>query len=510
MATIAPKATDRLQLWFDHGLGDCVHFAHVLQLYKRRGYEVCVHYEGNKKLVWKAAGIPYVQLEGSARHRWSYAADFNRPQPDCDWSGSKTASNINQHPLPYIGEVDALWEELCSVSLEESCLLHLKPADVYEAGKFLRNLPRPIILLHTSGTNFAPSKNIPHDVVADLYRILLDRSDGSLVVLDWDFRVPTLAHGRFRHIKRDWGHLSLNQLAALMLQSSLLIGVDSGPYHFASLTNLPALGVFHKHYPSCVTLPRARNVNMVRRDGCKDVNIARRARWNVVEYAGNLPAAEEIARHALRMIAGPRYGLQLGRDIMLQQWVRDWALGSTSTSPLADRNHTLDFLLRETRRRFAEPRIVETGCIRSLEDWSGAGCSTYLFAAFINGLGRGKLISVDNSDRHSQFATEATRAWAPGVVVQVADSVDWLRGTDERIDVLYLDSMDIEDPAHADHGLAEIQAAEPKLSWNAIVVYDDSPWEGKWMGKGAKGIPYLLDRGWNILACGYQVLLSRA
>ena len=76
--------------------------------------------------------------------------------------------------------------------------------------------------------------------------------------------------------------------------------------------------------------------------------------------------------------------------------------------------------------------------------------------------------------------------------------------------MLYLDSMDVESPGHAEHGLAEIQAAEPKLAWNAIVVYDDSPWDGKWLGKGASGIPYLLDRGWNILACGYQVLLSRA
>ena len=228
-----------------------------------------------------------------------------------------------------------------------------------------------------------------------------------------------------------------------------------------------------------------------------------------MEYRRELPAAEEIALHALRMIRGPRYGLSLGRDIMLQQWVRDWSRGSTSTSDVADRNQTMDHLLRETNRRFAAPSIVETGCIRSPEDWSGTGYSTYLFAAFITGLGRGKLFSIDRDDRNSQFARAATRAWGPGTVFEVANSVDWLRQTDDRIDVLYLNCMDIEEPAHAQHGLAEIHAAEAKLSEDAIVVYDNSPWDGKWIGKGALGIPYLLNKGWKVLTSGYQVLLSR-
>ena len=39
-----------MQIWFDHGLGDCVHFAHLLQLYRHRGCDIRVHFEENKKV----------------------------------------------------------------------------------------------------------------------------------------------------------------------------------------------------------------------------------------------------------------------------------------------------------------------------------------------------------------------------------------------------------------------------------------------------------------------------
>jgi hypothetical protein len=157
----------RLRIRFDHGLGDCVHFAHLLQLYKRRHYEVFVHFEDNKDIVWKAAGIPWGELDGSDYHPWAYSAEFNRPEPDIDSSGSKTASNLNQAPLPNIGDVNSLWEELCSVNLEGSIDRYITDANIEEVATFLQHLPRPIILLHTSGTNMPGSKNLPHDVVTN-------------------------------------------------------------------------------------------------------------------------------------------------------------------------------------------------------------------------------------------------------------------------------------------------------------------------------------------------------
>ena len=383
----------------------------------------------------------------------------------------------------------------------------LAPEDHRKASVFLANLPRPIILLHTAGNTSPEVKSLPDELVSDLYAELLSSFPGSIVLLDWDGRVPRLPHARVRHIATDWGNTTLSQLAALMQEAALVIGIDSGPYYFASLTKTPALGVFHHHHPSCVALPRPSNVNMARK-AWGPVNAARRSKWNIVEYENDLPTAREIALHACRMLAGARYGLTLGRDVMLQQWVRDWCRASLPAFPIMDRNVTFDFLLREMTQRYSAPRIVETGSIRSEEDWK-AGYSSYLFGAYLDGRHAGSLTSLDVDPAHSAFAEVATAPWRERTKIICTDSVSWLRSQNQGIDVLYLDSLDTESPEHADHALREVQAAEDSLSANAIVAIDDSPWQSGWIGKGAKAVPYLLERGWGIVASGYQALLSK-
>ena len=58
------------QLWFDHGLGDCVQMAHVLDLYRRRGYDIQVHYEPNKQAVFETAGFPGCVRPAADRYRY--------------------------------------------------------------------------------------------------------------------------------------------------------------------------------------------------------------------------------------------------------------------------------------------------------------------------------------------------------------------------------------------------------------------------------------------------------
>jgi hypothetical protein len=498
--------------WFDHGLGDCVQFATVLQLYRRRGHTVNVHCEHNKLDVFRAAGCDNLQ-QPKNYHHWRYSRGFNEPRADVDGSGNKTFNNLGREQLTLTGSQAEMWEEICQVNLEDSFDPLLTDAVRAEARRFVADLPRPIVLLHTRGTNFANDKSLPDDDTTKLYRLLLDGMGGSLVLLDWDNRVPRPAHGRIRHTKRDWGHLTVLQLVALMGEADLLIGIDSGPYHLAAMTRLPALGVFHHFYPSCVTLPRPtlKNAVMTRNaDTYRPVNQARRRRWSVLEYGGHMPPPADVARHALRMLAGPRYGLPVGRDVMLQQFVRDWLRASTSTSEIADRNTTMDWLFREIDRRFPAPEIVETGCVRSREDWS-AGYSSYLFAMYLDGKGAGKLTSVDLSGGYCRIARDLLREFGAVAEVVESDSVVYLRGRERPIDVLYLDSLDCEDPRHAAHGLAEAQAAERLLGETSIVVFDDSPRRGNgWAGKGAEAIPYLVGRGWRVHpTSGYQAVLVR-
>lgn len=498
--------------WFDHGAGDCCHWVHLLQLYKKRGYEVACHHHENKKAIFAAAGIPYFGVtgdpQGGAYHSWKYSADFNHPKADCDWSGNKIALNLNKECLPAIGQVDELWDELCEVDMP-GAMESVLPEEVKKQGEaWLADLPRPIVMVHSHGTNMPSSKNLSHEVCEQLYARLLD-GGCSIVLADWDYRVPSLAHARVRHVKKDYGHIDLMQFYSLLRLSSLLIGVDSGPYHFAKMTNVPVLGVFHHHYPSCVTLPNPRAANMTRNaPSYRQVNFCRRPRWNIIEYNGQQPGAEDIATHALRMVQGSRYGLPIGRDVMFQQWVRDWCLSSTSTSKYADRNRTWDVLFRQIARRYEKPNIVETGCIRSREDWS-AGNSTYLFGCYLDAKG-GSLTSIDNDAGHLHFAGKELEQWANAdAKFVVSDSVEALKNYPDAINVLYLDSMDCEHPEHAEHGLKEIEAAFPRLRDDSIVVYDDTSWDGGLTGKGRLGVPWLLNHGWRIIDSGYQVILGK-
>ncbi|OWK37881.1 hypothetical protein FRUB_07001 [Fimbriiglobus ruber] len=392
--------------------------------------------------------------------------------------------------------------------MESSFDSMITPAMRQKVDGWLADLPGPILLLHPRGVNFWQQKSIPEDVQKQLIKLLLDQSDCSIVVLNWDCPTVKYESGRVRYLKPDFGHLDILELAALYERASLLCGIDSGPYHLASMTRLPALGVFHQFYPSCVSLPRASRKNAVmvpKRYG--GVNVWRRKRWGTIEYAADMPTAEDIARHALRMLAGPRYGLPAGRDALLQHLVRDRARATPPGHPTADRDKTFDVLFREMKK-FKNPQVAETGCVRSAEDWS-AGYSSYLFGCYLEGRGAGCLTSVDLDRANCETARFHCKDWSDHLNLVGADSVAYLSGRAEPIDVLYLDSLDADQPGHQEHCLAEIQAAYRLLGPDSLVLIDDTTWAGGWRGKGAKAVPWLICQGWRIMTSGYQVLLSR-
>jgi hypothetical protein len=74
---------------------------------------------------------------------------------------------------------------------------------------------------------------------------------------------------------------------------------------------------------------------------------------------------------------------------------------------------------------------------------------------------------------------------------------------------LHLDSMDVHEAGAAEHNLEEVKAAEKRLGEDSLVAIDDTSWKGKWVGLGAASVPYLLEKGWRMVASGYQCVLSR-
>lgn len=503
------EPSGKISVSFFHGLGDSAHFAHLIPLYTKRGYEVEVQCTPDKRLLFEAAGATTVEHAAKNSHPWAYPSQETHVGHGYSWQGSKLGHNISEAPLPNIGSKAELWEEYCESRIDIE--RYLPPQALHTAEKWLNRLPRPVVLLHTKGNCGQQRKSLPDPIVLPFYKALLDRFEGSILLLDWDQRVPRLASYRVRHLD-DLGACSTEILLALMLQSDLMVGVDSGPLHTARFTGIPTVGLWMPgHYPTTYTVPRQQQLNVVVGDEARKWNRYKRIPWNIVEHPGSAFDPDVLAELCGRMLDAPRYltSDQRAADVQLQQFVREWCRGHTlnTLSHYADRNHSFDVLLKEMSSRFESPTVVETGTIRSEEDWGGAGFFTYLMGAYLFRHG-GQLHSADITPAYCEFAREWTRVFGETVTVQQQDSIDFLRSFPEPIDVLYLDSMDTTEPGHADHALREIRAALPKLHEQSIVIFDDTPWHGgAWVGKGARAVPWLIEQGWKIGYASYQVVL---
>lgn len=496
---------------FFHGLGDAANFARLIPLYVRRGHRIGVHCTPDKEILFRAAGATIVD-SAEYEHPWGYPPVDVSTAHDAEHEGHKAAWNISQHPLPNIGEKEQLWPEYCASQVRVSSLVPVKEREFVRA--WLAQLPRPITLLHTKGNTAQSVKSLPDTVTSQFYREFLDRAEGSLVLLDWDNRVPRLSTYRVRHLQDMSGGCSAERMFALMEEADLMIGVDSGPLHAAGLTDTPRVGIWMPgHYPARYTLPDARQLNLVLDGKTHAWNRFRRVPWNIVEQPGSQWDAAWLAQQAVRMLAPKAYlsNIQAGVDVQLQHWVRTLCAGDRRkiSETYTDRNCSFDKLLREATRRFSQPMFVETGTIRAEEDWAGAGFSSYLFGLYLKHRG-GTLHSVDLSPSNCQFASTWTRVYGDTVHVHQQDSVTFLKQFQHPIDVLYLDSLDTTEPRHAEHALHETLAALPRLHDRSLILFDDTPWrDGAFVGKGARAVPWLLDHGWKILFAGYQVLLER-
>jgi hypothetical protein len=509
----SPAGARAVHVRFDHGLGDCVYFAHQIPLYVRRGWDVVVSCRPDKELLFHAAGalisaspddVPSVPwLEGET--------------PDADlrfdnyWRWSKMARNLSFDPMPDIGHPARLWSEYCDVALDATELIRGPEKDRVAA--YADKLAGPLILLHTHGASGGERKNMSAAEVRELCRELLARTEGTVLILDWDGNVTPLPHWRVRHVHHDFGPLSTMQLLYLLGRADLMIGIDSGPLHLARFTRTPAIGVWMSNgSPATWSLPRAMQTNIVVGREARCWSRHARVPFHILECdeAAAMPAL--AGRTAERMLAPARYlpNPRRGLDTLLQQFVRDWQGGRVSSfGGFNDRDEGFDRLLRMAAARFERPGIVETGCIRSEEDFAGAGFSTLLLGIFAAGRG-GELVSIDHDAVNCEFARRTVGCLGSSVLVVEDDSVSFLADHRQVIDVLYLDSRDSDWPGSAEHAVRELEAAYPVLHEQSIVAIDDTCYQnGNFIGSGSLAVPWLLERGWILLHSGHQTMLSR-
>src|SRR5579884_2264736 len=299
-----PEGTNMTHFSFYHGLGDCANAAHLFALYKNLGHPIVVECAPDKNPILQAAGC---QLAGNAPsgHPWEHAPVPGSPVLDDPWSGNKTAWNISRGGLPNIGGYIQRWPDLCKVKLD---LEGQVPDDVKaDVASYLGKLPRPVVCLHTKGNTSPGQKNYPDDLHHDLYRGILERVGGTILLLDWDSRVPWFHHHGIRHLKGDWkGSLTIPELYEVIKGADCVVGVDSGVLHFARFTDTPAVGIWKDHHPSHYALPRTNTVHVVP-DKWPALTRRRRLDFNLVEVPGPVPAPFEVAEVVGRLLAPRKY-----------------------------------------------------------------------------------------------------------------------------------------------------------------------------------------------------------
>tara|TARA_R110000751_G_scaffold237113_1_gene338210 strand:- start:4017 stop:4628 length:612 start_codon:yes stop_codon:yes gene_type:complete len=155
------------------------------------------------------------------------------------------------------------------------------------------------------------------------------------------------------------------------------------------------------------------------------------------------------------------------------------------------------------------PVIVETGCIRALDDY-GAGYSTKIFAECIKEFG-GELYSIDTNNEFVDFAKSITDPILPEVNYILGNSIEVLKTFNKKIDLLYLDSMDCPPEGDASksqiHNLNEYYSAKDKLTDNCVILIDDVGFDNG--GKALITNEILKNENYNCLLKHQQVVWVR-
>lgn len=151
--------------------------------------------------------------------------------------------------------------------------------------------------------------------------------------------------------------------------------------------------------------------------------------------------------------------------------------------------------------------VLETGCTRQLDNWAGDGQSTVIWSEFAkHELGRYSTVDI------SEEATDIAKGICAGNIfckVTCSDSISYLARQTSCVDVLYLDSYDVDmaNPHDAAlHCFMEFTAAKHLLGRDSIVFVDDSPINSTFevQGKGLYLGQYMRHLGIRPFAFGYQ------
>lgn len=127
--------------------------------------------------------------------------------------------------------------------------------------------------------------------------------------------------------------------------------------------------------------------------------------------------------------------------------------------------------------------IVETGCARQVDNWTGDGQSTVMFDRYINERKDGSTvttvdISADSVNYCRSRVSNLTEVNQDDSVHFLSELVGRLGTAGKTINLLYLDSFDVDFDywfPSAAHHLKEMATIMPAVGADTLVVVDDCP-----------------------------------
>jgi FkbM family methyltransferase len=181
-----------------------------------------------------------------------YALDWN----ECPRSFEDCPSTKAEHCLADVFGLRPI-PRLCRYTIGPS------PNSTEQAATWLRSVCNtgpdsngrfPAVLIHYQGNTSSDHKNLPHETIRAVCNDILD-AGAVPVILDWDKRSPLPDGVRIHNPGTQvglWGGTGTGDagaLAALIEQSALMIGIDSGPLHVAGACTTPTIAVWTGHHP---------------------------------------------------------------------------------------------------------------------------------------------------------------------------------------------------------------------------------------------------------------------
>jgi len=177
-------------------------------------------------------------------------------------------------------------------------------------------------------------------------------------------------------------------------------------------------------------------------------------------------------------------------------------------------------LIFDYLKQIENPLIVETGCARQEDNYSGDGQSSLLFDKYVNEYG-GEFFTIDNAKESVEYCI--SKMTSPNSHVILSDSITYLKqlntqlqDQNKKIDFLYLDSFDAPRGKpevvfeSALHHLYEYTVIIPSLKSGALIGVDDNWFEYKnnmqvEAGKGKLIFDYMKKIDNQPVYKGYQI-----